>query len=48
MKMLCVDWMTSVYYFFTVAAKSWQHVTIPSDGNYPSLKRFPAGNVSVE
>ena len=36
-------WIISVYYFSTVYALSWQQMTIPSDVNYTSLERFPAG-----
>ena len=36
-------WIISVYYFSTVYVLSWQQMTIPSDVNYTSLKRFPAG-----
>ena len=36
-------WIISVYYFSTVYVLSWQQMTIPSDVNYASLKRFPAG-----
>ena len=39
------DWMINANYFLTVCAQSWQRVTIPSDGSYNSLKRFPAGNI---
>ena len=48
MKMLYFDWIISDDYFLAIHSQSWQLVTIPSDGNYASLKRFPACTIPVE
>jgi hypothetical protein len=48
MKMLYFDWIINVYFFGAVYAYPGQRVTIPSQENYDSLKRFPAGAKHVE
>ena len=38
----CLLFLNKVY------AYSWQRLTIPRDGNYTSLKRFPGGTIPLK